>query len=147
MKRILIREEHCIGCRLCEIHCVVQHSKSRRIIKAYKGEFPRPEPRVVVEEHDFVSFALQCRHCEEAPCLDACVAGAMRREQETGAVLCDEDKCVGCWMCLMVCPFGVIQRSAQRKIASKCDLCYGAELPACVKNCPNEALLLVEATP
>ncbi len=145
MKRILIREEYCLGCRLCEIYCVVQHSKSRRIVKAYKREFPRPVPRVIVEEHDFTSFALQCRHCEEAPCLDACITAALTRDEETGAVLCDENKCVGCWMCIMVCPFGVIQRSQQRKIASKCDLCYGEEIPVCVKNCPNDALLLVEA--
>jgi Fe-S-cluster-containing hydrogenase component 2 len=37
MKRILIKEEYCMGCRLCEIHCLVQHSKSKDIIKVYKG--------------------------------------------------------------------------------------------------------------
>ena len=38
MKRIVIHEEHCIGCRLCEVHCLVQHSASRDIIKAFKVE-------------------------------------------------------------------------------------------------------------
>ncbi len=141
MKRIYIKEEYCIGCRLCEIHCLVQHSKSKKIIKAFKEEFPRALPRVLVEEHGYLSFAIQCRHCEEASCIDACITGAMYRDEETGAVLCDTDKCVGCWMCIMVCPFGVINRDLSgRKIASKCDLCYGEEVPVCVKNCPNEAL-------
>ena len=36
------------------------------------------------------------------------MTGAMHRDEETEAVLCDEDKCVGCWMCIMVCPFGAI---------------------------------------
>ncbi|HID95533.1 MAG TPA: 4Fe-4S dicluster domain-containing protein [Candidatus Latescibacteria bacterium] len=147
MKRIYIREEYCMGCRLCEIHCLVQHSKSREIIKAYKGEYPKPQPRLIVEEKGYLSFALQCRHCEDAPCLEACITGAMYRDRETGAVLCDEDRCVGCWMCIMVCPFGVISRNLEgKKVASKCDLCMGEETPVCVRNCPNEAIVYEEKT-
>lgn len=144
MKRIHIKEEVCIACRLCEIHCVVQHSQSKKIIKAFKEEFPRAIPRLVIEETGHLSFALQCRHCEDAPCLKACLTGAMHRNKETGAVICDEDKCIGCWMCIMICPFGVIHCGNEKKIASKCDLCYGETMPVCVKNCPNEALVLVE---
>ena len=74
------------------------------------------------------------------------MVGAMHRDEETGAVLCDEDRCVGCWMCVMVCPFGAIQRNlVGNKVASKCDLCYGEEMPVCVANCPNEALTFVDA--
>jgi carbon-monoxide dehydrogenase iron sulfur subunit len=73
------------------------------------------------------------------------MTGAMQRDKETGAVECDEGKCVGCWMCIMVCPFGVISRDVHEgKIASKCDLCIGEGEPACVKNCPNEALVYIE---
>ena len=145
MKRIYIKEEYCIGCRLCEVHCLVQHSKSKKIIKAFKEEFPKALTRVLVEEQGYLSFAIQCRHCEEASCIDACITGAMYRDEETGAVLCDTDKCVGCWMCIMVCPFGVISRDLSgKKIASKCDLCHGEEIPVCVKNCPNEALTFEE---
>jgi carbon-monoxide dehydrogenase iron sulfur subunit len=182
MKRIVANEQYCIGCRLCEVHCLVAHSGvgrsrlsslARRIIKAYKDESPRAEPRLLVEEQGHVSFAVQCRHCDDAPCLDACISGAMHRTEE-GTVLCDEDRCVGCWMCVMVCPYGVIhcrreeaakadsakaalaatagqgapqgaeRRRPLRKIASKCDFCAGEATPACVLNCPNEALSLVE---
>jgi carbon-monoxide dehydrogenase iron sulfur subunit len=165
----------------------VGHSLARRIIKAYKDESPRAEPRLLVEEQGHVSFAVQCRHCDDAPCLDACISGAMHRTAE-GTVLCDDDRCVGCWMCVMVCPYGVIhcrqeeaakadsakvdrratsagaesaraalaatagqgaphgaeRRRPLRKIASKCDFCAGQATPACVLNCPNEALSLVE---
>ena len=146
MKQIYVNEEDCIGCRLCEIHCLVQHSQSKKIIKAFKGEAPRAMARVLVEEEGPLSFAMQCRHCEEAPCIEACIVGAMHRDEATGAVLCDEDRCVGCWMCVMVCPFGAIQRNlGEDKAASKCDLCYGEEVPACVAHCPNEALTFVEA--
>ena len=147
MKRIVTRPEYCMGCRLCEIHCLVQHSRSKQIIKAYKGEYPKPLPRVRVEETGDLSFALQCRHCDDAPCLDACISGAMHRDKSTGAVLCDDKKCVGCWMCIMACPVGVISPDAkQKKIASKCDLCMGEDVPVCVKHCPTEALKLEEQT-
>jgi carbon-monoxide dehydrogenase iron sulfur subunit len=48
----------------------------------------------------------------------------------------------------MVCPYGAIHRNmADKKIASKCDLCAGEEVPACVKNCPNEALVFEDRSP
>jgi carbon-monoxide dehydrogenase iron sulfur subunit len=145
MKKIFIREEYCMNCRLCEVHCIVQNSKTRNIIKAYKGEYPKPIARVLVEEQGYLSFALQCRHCEDAPCLEACITGAMQRDPKSGAVLADEEKCVGCWMCIMVCPFGVISRNVEgKRVISKCNLCQGEEIPVCVKHCPNEAIVFEE---
>ncbi len=141
-RHIVAHEEFCIGCRLCEIHCLVQHSKSRKIIKAFRKEKDTIVPGIMVEQAGYVSFALQCRHCDEAPCIGACMTGAMHRDAESDAVLCDSDRCVGCWMCIMVCPVGAIQRGADLKVASKCDLCLGEETPACVRNCPNEAIVL-----
>ena len=145
MKQIVIHEENCIGCRLCEVHCLVQHSRSRDIIKAFKVEAGKVMSRVVVEESGPVSFALQCRQCLEPSCLEACVSGAMHRDEKTGAVVCDESVCVGCWMCIMVCPTGSIRQNLLgTHIASKCDLCYGSDQPACVAHCPNEALTYEE---
>ncbi|MFH1084482.1 MAG: 4Fe-4S dicluster domain-containing protein [Chloroflexota bacterium] len=142
MKRIVVHEEHCIGCRLCEVRCIVQHSHSKDIIKAFRAERAGGlMARVLVEEDGPVSFALQCRQCVEPSCLEACVSGAMHRDEKTGAIVCDEARCVGCWMCVMVCPSGAVQQNLSgTRIASKCDLCYGSEVPACVANCPNEAL-------
>ena len=144
MKRIQVHQEYCIGCRLCEIHCLVQHSHSKKIVKAFK-ETPRAMSRLLVEEEGPLSFAVQCRHCVDAPCVEACISGAMHKDERTGAVLCDQDRCVGCWTCIMVCPFGAIQRSVTgRHVASKCDLCVAEETPVCVAHCPNEALVLEE---
>lgn len=143
-RRIIIDERYCMGCRLCEVYCIAQHSRSKDIIKAYKGEYPRPASGIVFEQREHLCFALQCRHCDDPPCVEACPAGAMYRHPE-GYVLHDQDRCVGCWMCIMVCPFGVIKPDlAERVVASKCDLCIEAEEPACVAHCPNEAIRLVE---
>jgi len=144
MKRIYAREDYCLGCRLCEINCLVKHSRSKKIIKAFRTERDTVVPGVRVEERGRVSFALQCRHCDDAPCIEACIAGAMYRDPGTGAVLCDEDRCVGCWSCIMVCPAGAVMRGKERKVASKCDLCMGDDTPVCVEGCPNEALVYEE---
>ncbi len=145
MKKIYIQEEYCIGCRLCEIYCQVKHSKSKKIIKAFKEEMLDILPRVLVEEIGYNSFAIQCRHCTDALCVAACISGAMQKNKNTGVVICDEDKCVGCWSCIMVCPYGVIRRDLSgKKIASKCDLCVDEDIPVCVKNCPNEALKFMD---
>ena len=145
MKKIFIQEEYCLGCRLCEIYCQVKHSKSKKIIKAFKKELVDTLPRVLVEEIGYNSFAIQCRHCVDAPCESACISGAMVKNKKTGVVICNEKKCVGCWSCIMVCPYGVIKRDlSAKKIASKCDLCEDEDIPVCVKNCPNEALKFKE---
>jgi carbon-monoxide dehydrogenase iron sulfur subunit len=148
MKRIYAKEEVCIGCRLCEVACRVVNSKYKNldntydIIKAYSQK-PKPIPRVIVEEVGPVSFSLQCRHCEDASCLEACITGAMHRD-ERGAVVVDPEKCVGCWTCVMVCEFGAIKRDMINKRAIKCDLCPDRDIPACVEVCPNRALVYEE---
>ena len=144
MPRVEIHEEYCMACKLCEVHCLVAHSRSKHIIKAFREEKDSILPRVQVEESGYVSFALQCRHCDDAPCVEACMTGAMHRDEETGAVVCDEDRCVGCWMCIMVCPAGAVRPGKQDSIASKCDLCLEEGFPACVENCPNEAIIYRE---
>ena len=92
MKRIYSIEEFCLGCRLCEIHCLVHHSRSKKIIKAFRHERETVVPAVKVEESGYVSFALQCRHRDDAPCLEACITGAMYRDPETGTILHDKER-------------------------------------------------------
>ncbi len=144
MKRIYANEDVCIGCRLCEIYCQVAHSESKDIIRTFKHDKVRPMPRVLVEEARPVSLALQCRHCHEPVCVYACITGAMHKNGD-GRVAHDAARCIGCWTCILVCPYGAIRRDEQaRRVAAKCDLCPDLDTPACVAHCPNEALRLVE---
>lgn len=144
MKRVIPKEENCMMCKLCEVACVVEHSESKDILEAYLVEKPRARARTAVEVDGHESISRQCRHCHDAPCLDACMNRALHRHPVSGAVQINQDKCVGCWMCIMTCPFGVIERDPQQQnlpVASKCDLCPDREIPACVENCPNRALV------
>jgi len=72
------------------------------------------------------------------------MTAALSQDAATGAVYLDQSRCVGCWMCLMVCPYDAIVRDVQRQVAIKCDLCPGRETPACVMACPTEALMVRE---
>ena len=147
-KRIYSREEVCVGCRLCEIYCIAAHSEYKNdLIKTFKKILKRPLPGIIVEERKPISFGLQCRHCGEPECVKACITGAMQKDPETGVVSNDASRCIGCWTCILACPYGVIRRDDREgKIASKCDFCIeNNNEPACVKNCPNEALYIGDA--
>jgi anaerobic carbon-monoxide dehydrogenase iron sulfur subunit len=140
MKKIVAKQEACMGCGLCEVYCTVAHSKTKDVIKAYNSERPKPVARVRREVQKPISFAIQCRHCEDAPCVVACLAGAMTKDPQTGEVKHNKDKCIGCWTCIMVCPYSAIRMDKENKVVAKCDLCQGLKEPQCVANCPNEAL-------
>ena len=144
MTRIKAREEYCMNCRLCEIMCVVSHSQSKNIIKAYRKERGTLVPRMRVEKEGHASFAVQCRHCEDPTCVEACMTGAMAINPATGNVEHDPARCVGCWMCVMVCPTGALRTNPHHHVVAKCDLCVERGVPACVEACPNEALVLEE---
>jgi carbon-monoxide dehydrogenase iron sulfur subunit len=144
MKKVYVNEEVCIGCRLCEVYCQLRHALSRDPVKAFKRETPRPLPRLRVEEKGVVSLSVRCQHCEAAPCLYACLTGAICRDPVEGVVKVDPEKCIGCWTCLLVCPLGAIKQDIAGNRVVKCDLCQGEEVPVCVANCPNEALVYMD---
>jgi carbon-monoxide dehydrogenase iron sulfur subunit len=144
MRRVYVKEPVCIGCHLCEVYCQLQNAQSTDLVKAFKKESPRPLPRLFVEEKGLISLSVRCQHCDDAPCLQACLTGAITREPENSLVSVDEERCIGCGTCLLVCPLGAIRLDTGQKKMAKCDLCQGEKIPACVANCPNEALIYVE---
>lgn len=141
MKRVYAIEKLCLNCKVCEVYCKTAHSKSKDIIKAYKYEKPEPVARITVEGDNNISFAAQCRHCQDPLCVQSCITGAMYKDPITGKVLNNEEKCIGCMTCLAACPYGVIKVG---DVALKCDLCQDEDMPVCVKNCPNHALIYIE---
>jgi len=144
MKRVYVNEEVCMGCGLCQVYCQVEHSQTKDIIKAFKQEFPHPLSRVRVERNVEISFPVQCRNCSEPWCVYSCLTGAMHKDPVSDTITVDAEMCIGCWTCIVACPYGTLTRDMTSKIVVKCDLCPERDIPACITNCPNEALLLGE---
>jgi len=108
----------------------------------------KPGYRIYVESYQATSIPVPCNHCEEAACVLACPTGACHRESEGAPVLVDNDKCIGCRMCVQACPFGMISVHPLGSGVVKCDLCIRrlaqGEDPACVSSCPTKALSFAE---
>lgn len=146
MKQILVKIDNCLGCKSCELTCATVHSESKNLIMAVLNQ-EKAIPRVKVETNNerTINLPLQCRQCQEPKCVSACMTGAMQIHQETGLVINQKEKCVGCWMCVMVCPYGAISPDNNQKIASKCDQCYTeGHQPQCVEACPTKSLKFIE---
>jgi carbon-monoxide dehydrogenase iron sulfur subunit len=150
MKEIICHIEKCLGCKSCEIACAVAHSQSQNMLASLE-EVPLPRKRLQVLSlgKDQIAespapFVLQCRHCAEPACVDVCIAGGVIKDEKTGVVTFNTERCVGCWSCTMVCPFGGIVRDVRGGRALKCDRCPDREIPACVEACPTGALIVCE---
>jgi len=59
------------------INCILVHSPVDDLISAYRERNPDEPARLVVEEQYPVSFAVQCRHCDDPFCVTACLTGAV----------------------------------------------------------------------
>ncbi len=139
-KEIFVVMSRCTACKSCEIACAVEHSESKNLYGAI-SEKPSPKSRVYVEwAAPDGKVPILCRHCEDAPCMHACISGAISRDA-AGIVITGQDKCIGCWTCVMVCPYGVIGRCLEERKAYRCDRCPDREIPACVSTCPTQALV------
>lgn len=141
MKKVYVNEKWCLGCRLCEYNCAFANSGEKSMVKALKDK--EIKPRIHVEEDGKITYAVSCRHCEDPVCVKCCISGALSKKD--GVVKIDKNKCVGCFTCVLVCPYGAVS-PAEEHAALKCELCLenACGSPACVKGCPNKAIVYEE---
>ena len=143
MNRFIIADSaKCIGCRTCEVACVVSHQENQDCAAISPNAF---SARIRVVKSGAFTTAVTCHHCEDAPCANVCPVGAISRV--SGAVFVEQSLCIGCKSCMLACPFGAMDvkvHDAQVQ-ALKCDLCLHRENgPACVEACPTQALNCID---
>jgi carbon-monoxide dehydrogenase iron sulfur subunit len=112
------------------------------MVKALKDV--RINPRIKIEENEGVSFAVSCRHCKDPLCVKGCITGALKIVD--GVIMADRERCVGCYTCILSCPYGAVMPSDDGSVIQKCDLCVkntGGQ-PVCVDGCPNKAIVFEE---
>jgi len=149
MKRVYVNEKWCLGCRLCEYYCAFADTGEKDMARALKNI--KISPRIKIEEKDGISFAVNCRHCNEPLCVKGCITGGL--SVVDGVVSIDKEKCVSCYTCVLCCPFGAVATSKSGAV-QKCELCVSKDeerspssagtMPACVKGCPNAAIVYEE---
>jgi len=155
----------CIGCHACSLACKSNNNLPNGIwrnrvvtdggayIDTARGTYPNDLHKVY--------YATTCQHCSNAACVAVCTTGATS-QREDGIVVVDQEKCIGCKLCIEACPYGVRTLNAETveyyldfpagdadaptHIAStieKCDFCARrvdrGETPACMELCPGRA--------
>jgi Fe-S-cluster-containing dehydrogenase component len=150
---MLIDTTRCIGCRTCEAACAEAHQEAgiecpEEVDFSVQRNTSEKQFTVVnrYETDKGEVFAKkQCMHCLQPACASACLTKAMHKTAN-GSVAWTGDKCMGCRFCMVSCPFDVPKFeyfSANPRI-QKCSMCWDrvkeGKQPACVENCPAEAL-------
>ncbi len=156
---MVIDMRRCDGCKKCIEACQTTHHlpKTTEWLKVNE---------VVTTVGTRYFMPLPCMQCENAPCLRVCPVGATFRDSE-GVILIDQDRCIGCRMCMAACPFGrryfndsdapqaphptahgtpQYPVPQQKGTVGKCMFCVhntaDGKLPACVEACVMYALYI-----
>lgn len=133
----LIDIKRCYGCKTCSMACKSEnqtpHGVLWRRVREYETDSPNSE--------GFISMS--CNHCDDPQCMKVCPADTYHKRPD-GIVVQDHEKCIGCRMCIMACPYNAPVFDPQEGKTSKCNMC--AERldeglpPRCVASCPAGVL-------
>lgn len=157
---VLVDVSKCIGCRGCQVACKRWNNLPGEATKQ-NTEWTNPL-KLSYNTYTHIRFNLdynqssgttawrflnwRCMHCKTPACLEACPVKAIVKTPE-GAVVVQNDKCIGCKFCVTACPFGIPQYDTQLEKVSKCHMCFDRipdKEPACVQACPTDALVFDE---
>jgi Fe-S-cluster-containing dehydrogenase component/DMSO reductase anchor subunit len=134
----------CTGCGACQLACSIENGLEPDVSWRQVSTFnPRRQPEIPL-----FHLSLACNHCAQPACMDACPALAYDRDQATGAVLINQDACIGCGYCAWACPFDAPKLDHDRGVMTKCTFCNHrlseGLTPACAALCPTGALSVAD---
>ena len=138
---LLFDSTRCIDCGACSAAC-----KEQNELRLPIEERTTAYTWTVVEQRNGVNVRRMCMHCLTPTCASVCPVGALRKT-ESGPVVYDSSKCIGCRYCVMACPFDAPKYQWDRPvpIVGKCILCAPrlaqGKPTACATVCPTGATL------
>lgn len=159
----VIDQKGCIACHTCAVACKVENNLPdgnwwSRILT--EGGDNQDTPAGVFPHLTLGNVPVACQHCENPACVKVCPVGATYKDEETGVVRQDYDKCIGCRMCVAACPYTGVRSfnweepaysighamgdsgvpEHKKHVIEKCTMCWHrlakGEEPACVEPCP-----------
>jgi len=148
MKAILTDITKCIGCFECVAACKAAHGLPNDVPREWHRNdgLSAQNWTSIVSKPGSHYIRKQCRHCLEPACVSACPVAALVRT-DTGAVIYEPSKCIGCRYCMIACPFGIPRYDWEKAVPyiQKCDMCYDriiqGKQPACIEACPTQATI------
>ena len=139
---MIMIQNHCIGCEKCMDACV----KTNNIPVAHDVWRTKIQERLTTvrgeEKQEF--RPILCNHCNRPPCVRVCPTIATYKDPETGIVIMDKKKCIGCKTCMAACPYNARYYSHAQHSIDKCNFCIDTRLKegkkdtACVAACPAD---------
>ncbi len=158
--------QRCVGCNACTIACKSTNNVPEGVfwtrVHTDGGDVP-DVPRETAGGLYMNYITIGCQHCENPACVKVCPVGATYRDEATGIVRQDYDKCIGCRMCMAACPYTGVRSfnweepryamdfatgdadvpKHEKHVVEKCTFCYQriakGEVPACMELCPARA--------
>ncbi len=106
----------CIGCRTCAVVCKNHNAEPEGIWwnRVFATGAPAYGTSVETDEGPRMEFTpVSCQQCDNPPCQTACPTGATFTD-DTGTVLVDYERCIGCRYCMTACPYNVRQFNWQK---------------------------------
>lgn len=145
---IAVNRAKCTGCQRCEGNCTLNNDGKvqpfiARIRVRDNVSFGKEGP-VGDYMHgqgaygDWTFEPDTCKQCADPKCLTACPVGAIYVDEDHGARMVDEEKCVACGACVAACPWEMPRIDPERKVSTKCINCG-----ACVAGCPTSAIKMI----
>lgn len=137
-----VATDRCYGCKTCTVSCANEHL-------LHPGVLLRRVRKIDVSGpvgHAFVSMS--CNHCDEPACVANCPQAAYTKDEKTGLVIQDHEKCIGCQTCVKACPFHAPAYCEEDKLVFKCDGCIDRQSaglpPVCTVVCPSANISMGE---
>ena len=102
---MVIDTTRCMGCQTCAVACKVSNEVPGDIywahVEGLDGDVYRPTGTFPQVKMNFRPTL--CNHCAEPACAANCPTGAMAKREDNGAVVVDQEVCIGCGTCLKTC--------------------------------------------